>query len=107
MIIGKSAKYPKDGPHLTQGENIKFNKYLEEYKMNKVDSFVTNEILQKLSENNLNEACAIILFNFKRVGFGPIANSYRKIPRDALRVGVLSMTSRINEMLTKKDENAA
>jgi hypothetical protein len=56
----------------------------------------------------LVEAIAIIEFNYlRRGGFPNIQDNsnYRKIPRDALRVGILCMTSRINEMLVKKNED--
>jgi hypothetical protein len=32
MMIGKSGKYPKDGPHLNKGEQIKLQKFEQDFK---------------------------------------------------------------------------
>lgn len=105
MIIGKSSKYPKESVFLNQGEKIKLKRFTEEYVEQKKDAFITNEILISLISQNLTDAIAIIEFTFNRVGFAVNTNSFRKIPRDALRVCILSMTTKINEMLVNNNED--
>jgi hypothetical protein len=53
----------------------------------------------------LTNAIAVIEYTYKRVGFPVQTNNFRKIPRDALRVCILSMTTKINEMLVNNNED--
>jgi hypothetical protein len=105
MIIGKSSKYPKESVFLNQGEQLKLQRLSAEYYTQKLDAFITNEILSSLNCQNLTDAIAVIEYTYNRVGFAHLANVYRKIPRDALRVCILSMTTKINEMLVANSED--
>ena len=67
-----------------------------------MDAFITNEILEKLSKYEVKEALCLIKFNFDRLNGFQFQNSYRKIPRDALRVGLIYLTSKINLMIVTK-----
>lgn len=60
MVISKSPKYPRDGPHLNQGEQLKLDRYLREFKAMRIDATITNEILATLNQDDLVNATAII-----------------------------------------------
>jgi hypothetical protein len=62
----------------------------------------TNEVLVNLHNNNIMEAMAWVKTNFERMGGFFTDNSYQKIPRDALRVSLLALISKINEDLIKQ-----
>lgn len=67
-MIDKGARYPKDGPHMTQAESVKMKKLIYDYKTIRLDAFVTNAILGELAKFDIINAIRIIRFNFDRLG---------------------------------------
>lgn len=63
---------------------------------------ITMKILAELNKFSIPEAIAIVLFNYERLGGFSTTNNYRKVPKDALRVGMLYVTRLINKLLVEK-----
>ena len=104
-MINQSPKYPKTGPKMDQGEQLKFKKYYDEYKTFKLDISYTTSILQSIAEDNPIDSIAWNKKNFERLMGFSANNSYQKIPRDALRVTMLSLCTKINKELALGTEN--
>lgn len=105
-FVGKSSKYPKNGPQLDAGEKIKFEKFKAEFIKEKIDMVFTNEILFNIKLDPV-QALGIIKENYLRQNGFNTANCYSKIPRDVVRVGVLYLCSMINKELATGDKNCA
>jgi hypothetical protein len=96
----KGFKYPSDGPLMTQGEVFKHQKYFQEFIRARVDMAYTNQVLTRLSDNDLVDAIRWIKLVHIRNGNGfKLDNSYQKVPRDACRVSTLAICSMINKEL--------
>jgi hypothetical protein len=70
-----------------------------------VDANITAEILYQLKQMNVLESLALVKYNYNRVGFAPSTNTYRKVPRDTLRVCMLYLTSEINKYLVRNERD--
>lgn len=98
LIIGQATKYPKTGPILDLGESNKYRgKLLKEFISISADILYTNEVLANLKNGNVIDAIIWVKKNVERMGGFFVANGYQRIPRDALRVAILSLCSKINE----------
>jgi len=62
-----------------------------------LDAFLTNEILAALFRFEIIDAIKLIKYNFDRLKGFQSKTSYQKIPRDALRVGLLYLTAFFNK----------
>ena len=51
------------------------------------------------------ESIALVKYNFHRLGGFSTTTNYRKIPRDTIRVGMLYLSSEINNLLVNKEKD--
>jgi len=100
MIINQSPKYPKDGPHLFVAEKTKLDYLLRTFEKNRRDLNIVNEQLRYLLEKQLINAMQVARLGYLKFnGFNINENNYRKISRDASRVGILVFSTFINKQL--------
>ena len=105
-IVGQSPKNPKDGPHFDSGEEAKFKLLSQEFIDDKTDLKFTNYALQKLEETKVIDALKVVKANYKRVGGFDMkiltTKNFRRVSKDALRVGILAQCSLINKAIMEE-----